>query len=62
MVRKKIFSIVLIVAGLALAAFAFMADMLGVGVVVGIGYKQFLTGMTGIILAIIGIVFLPNKW
>jgi hypothetical protein len=62
MVKKQVFSIALILVGAALAAFAFMADLIGVGVVTGIGYKQFLTGMAGIILAILGIILLPKKW
>jgi len=60
--RKTLLGIGFIVAGLALAAFAFLADLIGVGVVVGIGYKQFLLGMAGIIIAVIGIILVPKRW
>ena len=59
--RKTLLGIGFIVAGLALAAFAFLADLIGVGVVVGIGYKQFLLGMAGIIIAVIGIILVPKR-
>lgn len=59
--NRKSIGIVLLIAGIVLLAASLTADMIGIGVAAGIGYKQTIGAVVGVIAAIVGFVLYSRK-
>ncbi len=59
--NKKVIGIVLLVVGVLLLIVSLAADSLGIGGSPGIGYKQILGAVAGVIVAVVGYVLMSRK-
>jgi len=56
MVNKKTIGLALMAGGITVLVMALAADMVGLGVEAGFGYKQIAGSITGVVLAVAGII------
>lgn len=61
MINKKTTGITLIVVGAVLLIGSLAADAIGIGGSAGFGYKQTISTVAGVIVAIVGIVLYSRK-
>ncbi len=59
--NKKTIGIVLVVVGILLLILSLAADAIGIGGSPGIGYKQILGAVAGVVIAVVGYVLMSRK-
>ena len=61
MSNRKTMGMTLLVVGAVLLIGSFTADMIGIGVAPGIGYKQIIGAVAGAVLAVAGFILYSRK-
>ena len=61
MSNRKTMGVTLLVVGAVLLIGSFTADMIGIGVAPGIGYKQIIGAVAGAVIAVAGFILYSRK-